>query len=212
MIYPTSITELINSFKSLPGVGEKSAERFAYHVIDMDKEVVENFSKALVNVKTKIKYCPKCNFITENEICEICADQTRDNKTLCVVEDIKSVMMFEKLNVYNGKYFVLDKLISPFDKIGPDETNINELMDTIKNNDIKEVILAIKPTIEGEATSMYIEKLINTLSKSIDKENGVEDKNITISKIAHGIPLGVEMEYLDSLTIELAFKDRKKIS
>ena len=205
MICPTSITELINSFKTLPGIGEKSAERFAYHIIDMDKEKIEKFSSALLNVKDKIKYCPKCNFITENDLCEICTDQNRDNNTLCVVEDIKSVMMFEKLNVYNGKYFVLDKLISPFDKIGPEETNIDFLMETIKNNQIGEIILAIKPTIEGEATSMYIEKIISS-------ESDISNRDITISKIAHGIPLGVDMEYLDSLTIELAFKDRKKIS
>ncbi len=197
---PTSIKELINSFKCLPGIGEKSAERFAYHVIDMDKDTVKAFSEALLNVKNKIKYCPKCNFITENEICDICSDPSRDKETLCVVEDIKSVIRFEELNVYNGKYFVLDKLISPFDKIGPEETNIDKLLKTIEENNIKEIILAIKPTIEGEATSLYIEKMLQ------------EKKNIDISKIAHGIPLGVEMEYLDSLTIELAFKDRKKIS
>lgn len=205
MICPTSITELKNSFKNLPGVGEKSAERFAYYILDMDKEKVETFSKALIEAKEKIKHCPKCNYITESDICEICSDNSRDSSTLCVVEDIRSVIMFEKLNVYNGKYFVLDKLISPFDKIGPEETNIDDLIKLIKQDNIKEIILAIKPTIEGEATSMYIEKLLSAKNKLIDKE-------ITISKIAHGIPLGVEMEYLDSLTIELAFKDRKKIS
>ena len=205
MTCPTSITELINSFKSLPGVGEKSAERFAYHIIDMDKEVVEKFSSALINAKNKIKYCPKCNFITENNICDICADENRNKELLCVVDDIRSVIRFEELNVYNGKYFVIDRLISPFDKVGPDETNVDELINNIKNNNIKEVILAIKPTIEGEATSMYIEKLING-------ENNITNKTVSISKIAHGIPMGVEMEYLDSLTIELAFKDRKKIS
>lgn len=205
MSCPTSITELINSFKNLPGVGEKSAERYAYHIIDMDKEKIQSFSNALLNIKEKIKYCPRCNFITENEICDICSDKNRDNSILCVVEDIKSVIMFEKLNVYNGKYFVLNKLISPFDRIGPEETNINDLINLINDEDINEIILAIKPTIEGEATSMYIEKLLNA-------ENSISKRNITVSKIAHGIPLGVDMEYLDSLTIELAFKDRKKIS
>lgn len=205
MKFPESIVSLINDFKHLPGIGEKSAERFAYHIIDMDKEDVEHLAQSLLDVKNKIKFCPKCNFITEDDECYICSDKTRNNELLCVVEDVKSVIMFEKLNVYDGKYFVLNNLISPFDKIGPDETNIDDLINNITTNNIKEVILAIKPTIEGEATSMYIEKLLEEINKSTNK-------NIVISKIAHGIPLGVEMEYLDSLTIELAFKDRKKIS
>ena len=201
MNIPNSISKLINDFKILPGIGEKSAERFVYQIINMDSEKVNELAKSLIKVKENIKFCPRCNFITEEKYCSICSDKSRDNSKLCIVEDIKSVITFEKLKVYNGKYFVLNKLISPFDKIGPEETNINNLIKIVKNENIEEIILAIKPTIEGEATSLYIEKTLLTLKD-----------NILISKIAHGIPMGVDMEYLDSLTIELAFKDRKKIS
>ena len=159
MGYPESILNLIEGFKRLPGIGEKSAERLAFSVIDLDKEEIEDFSNALLKVKNNIKNCSICNHITEKEICDLCADTCRDKKTLCVVEDPKSVIMFEKLSVYNGIYFVLDGLISPLDKIGPEDININKLINRIKTENIDEVILAIKPTIEGETTSLYILKL-----------------------------------------------------
>lgn len=205
MGYPESILELIEYFKKLPGIGEKSAERFAFSIIDFDKDDVENFANALLSVSKNIKTCNKCNHITENEICDICNDNTRDRKTLCVVEDSKSVIKFEKLSVYNGLYFVLDGLISPLDKIGPEDINIDRLVDRIKNEEISEVILAIKPTIEGETTSLYILKLLEELNVELNKK-------IVVSRIAHGIPMGVDMEFIDSLTLELAFQDRKKIS
>lgn len=207
MGYPETILSLIESFKKLPGIGEKSAERLAFSIIDMDMEDVQTFSEDLKNVKTNIKNCKKCNHITENDICDICLDETRDNNTICVVDDPKSVIMFEKLSIYKGKYFVLSGLISPLDKIGPEDININELVNKIKNDNINEVILAIKPTIEGETTSLYILKTLEELNNTSKKEEPV-----TISKIAHGIPLGVDMEYIDSLTLELALQDRKKIS
>ena len=207
MGYPESILNLIEGFKRLPGIGEKSAERLAFSVIDLEKDEIENFSNALLNVKNNIKNCSICNHITENEVCDLCKDTARDKKTLCVVEDPKSVIMFEKLSVYNGVYFVLDGLISPLDKIGPEDININQLINRIKNENIDEVILAIKPTIEGETTSLYILKLLEELNSTSDGE-----KKVTVSRIAHGIPLGVDMEYIDSLTLELALQDRKKIS
>ncbi|MBE6153387.1 MAG: recombination protein RecR [Firmicutes bacterium] len=205
-MYPESILNLIESFKKLPGIGEKSAERLAFSIIDFDDDDVEMFSKSLLSVKNNIKNCTKCNHITENEICDLCADNTRDKKTLCVVEDSKSVIMFEKLSVYNGLYFVLDGLISPLDKIGPDDINLDKLLEKIKNENIGEVILAIKPTIEGETTSLYILKLLEEYNSTSQNEN------VAVSRIAHGIPLGVDMEYIDSLTLELALQDRKKIS
>jgi len=207
MGYPESILNLIESFKKLPGVGEKSAERLAFSIIDLDKEDVKNFSESLLAVKNNIKNCTKCNHITENEVCDLCLDNTRDKKTLCVVEDAKSVIMFEKLSVYNGVYFVLDGLISPLDKIGPEDINLDKLLEKIKTENIKEVILAIKPTIEGETTSLYISKLLEEMNATSQGEGKVE-----VSRIAHGIPLGVDMEYVDSLTLELALQDRKKIS
>jgi len=206
MGYPESILNLIESFKGLPGIGEKTAERLAFSIIDEEQEDVEAFANALLKVKNNIKNCKICNHITEDEICDLCSSNSRDKKTLCVVEDPKSVIMFEKLSVYNGLYFVLDGLISPLDKIGPEDINIEQLLKRIKEETIDEVILAIKPTIEGETTSLYILKLLEEIN-SIR-----EDNKITVSRIAHGIPLGVDMEYIDSLTLELALQDRKKIS
>jgi len=205
-MYPESILNLIESFKGLPGIGEKTAERLAFSIIDEEQEDVEAFANALLKVKNNIKNCKICNHITEDEICDLCSSNSRDKKTLCVVEDPKSVIMFEKLSVYNGLYFVLDGLISPLDKIGPEDINIEQLLKRIKEETIDEVILAIKPTIEGETTSLYILKLLEEIN-SIR-----EDNKITVSRIAHGIPLGVDMEYIDSLTLELALQDRKKIS
>lgn len=204
---PESILNLIESFKRLPGIGEKSAERLAFSIIELEKDDVEIFSESLLAVKNNIKTCTKCNHITENEVCDICLDNSRDKKTLCVVEDAKSVIMFEKLSVYNGLYFVLDGLISPLDKIGPEDINLDKLIERIKTENIKEVILAIKPTIEGETTSLYILKLLEEINAASDSESKVD-----VSRIAHGIPLGVDMEYIDSLTLELALQDRKKIS
>lgn len=205
MGYPESILNLVESFKKLPGIGEKSAERLAFSIIDFEKEDVEEFSASLLAVSNNIKTCTKCNHITENEVCDICLDKTRDKKTLCVVEDPKSVIMFEKLAVYNGLYFVLDGLISPLDKIGPEDINLDKLIDRIKKENINEVILAIKPTIEGETTSLYILKLLEELNSTLEIA-------IEVSRIAHGIPLGVDMEVVDSLTLELALQDRKRIA
>ena len=199
MNYPESIQNLIENFKKLPGVGEKSAERYAFAAIELDKDEIEDFSKSLLDVKTKIKKCSLCNHLTEHELCSICSDDTRDKKTICVVEDTKNVILFEKLSVFNGVYFVLDGLISPLDGIGPEDLNIDELIKRIKNENISEVILAIKPSIEGETTLLYIQKLL-------------EGMDVVVTRIAHGIPLGADIEYIDSLTLTLALQDRKKIS
>ena len=199
MEYPSSILRLIESFKKLPGVGEKSAERYAFSILELDKEDADEFSNALKDVKSKIKTCPICNHITEDDKCFICSDDSRDKKTICVVEDTKNVISFEKLAVYNGLYFVLDGLISPLDGIGPEDINIDKLIDRIKKEKIKEVILAIKPSIEGETTLLYIQKLL-------------EGMDVLVTRIAHGIPLGADIEYIDSLTLEMALQDRKEIS
>ncbi len=199
MEYPNSIIRLIENFKRLPGVGEKSAERYAFSINELEKEDVIDFSEALVDVKTKIKKCPLCNNITEDEVCSICKDETRDKSTICVVENIKNVFSFENLSVYNGLYFVLDGLISPIDGIGPEDINIEYLIRRIKEENIKEVILAINPSIEGETTLLYIQKLL-------------ENIDVTVTRIAHGIPLGADIEYIDPLTLEMALNDRKEVS
>ena len=199
MNYPTTIRNLIECYKKLPGIGEKTAERLALATLNINQETLDIFADSISNVKKRIKRCNKCNNLSEDDLCEICKDNSRDKNTICVVEEPKNVILFEKVGTYKGTYHVLDGLISPLEGIGPDDVKINMLLERIKNDDIKEVIIAVKPSIEGETTSLYILKLL-------------EGKDITVSKIAHGVPLGADMEYIDSLTLEMALEDRKKIS
>ena len=197
--YPSSIKNLIESFKKLPGIGEKTAERLALSILSMEQARVELFAESLVNVKNLVKRCSICNHLTENEICDICDSSDRNPKVICVVEEPKNVILFEKVGSYNGKYHVLDGLISPLDGINPEDINIKTLISRVKDDNIEEVIIAVKPSIEGETTALYISKLF-------------EGMDVIISKIAHGVPLGTDMEYIDSLTLEMALEDRKKIS
>ncbi len=199
MNYPKTIKDLIECFKKLPGIGEKTAERLALSTLQMDDDILNLFSSSLKNVKIKIKRCKKCNNLCEEDLCEICKNNNRDKKTLCIVEDPKNVIIFEKVGTYNGLYHVLDGLISPLDGINPEDININSLIDRIKKENIEEIILALKPSIEGETTSLYISKLL-------------EKENIKITKIAHGIPIGVDIEYIDALTLEMALEDRTSVS
>ena len=199
MNYPTTIRNIIECYKKLPGVGEKSAERLALATIELDKSIVNLFSNSLQDIDTKIKRCSKCNSLTEEDICEICKNDNRDKKTICVVQEPKNVIMFEKVGTYNGLYYVLNGLISPLEGIGPDEINISNLIKRIKQEEIKEVIIAVKPSVEGETTALYIQK-------------SLEKMDVVVSKIAHGIPIGADIDYIDSLTLETALQDRKKIS
>lgn len=197
--YPKSIRNLIDSLKKLPSVGEKSAERMALSIINEDKEQVEFFAKSLMDVKNKIKKCVICNNFSEDDICEICSDESRKKDVLCVVEYPKNVIMFEKTESFSGKYHILNGLISPLDGITPDDINIKSLVDRVQKDNIKEIIIAVKPSIEGETTALYISKLF-------------EDTSVLVTKIAHGVPLGTDMDYIDTLTLELALEDRKKVS
>jgi recombination protein RecR len=199
MKYPNTINNLIECFKKLPGIGEKSAERMALSTLDFDQEILDLFSESLKNVKTKIKRCQKCNNLSEDDLCEICKSNDRNKKIICVVEEPKNVILFEKVGTYHGLYHVLDGLISPLDNVNPEDINIESLVERIKEEEIEEVILAVKPSIEGETTSLYISKIL-------------ENMDVKVSKIAHGIPIGVDMEYIDALTLELALEDRTNIS
>ena len=199
MNYPKTILNLIASFKKLPGIGEKTAERLALSTLNMDDDTIEIFSNSLKEVKNKIKKCEKCGSYTEEEICDICKSETRDHSTMCVVEESKNVIQFEKVGTFNGVYHVLGGLISPLDGVNPENINLNTLKKRIKEENIKEVILAIKPSIEGETTALYISKML-------------EDENIKITKIAHGIPMGADIDYIDPLTLEIAMEDRTTIS
>lgn len=197
-MYPKSIKNLIESFKMLPGIGEKTAERMAFFILDFDEENVEFFSESLLNAKNNIRKCSICNNFTDNDICDICADKTRNNEILCIVEDPKNIYMFEKNGVFNGYYHVIENLISPLDGINPEDIGLEKLLKRIKENNFKEIIIAVKPSIEGETTSLYIKRVLEGL-------------NIKITRIASGIPIGADMEYIDVLTLERAILDRKEL-
>lgn len=199
MIYPKVLENLIEYFKKLPGIGEKTAERLALSVIEFTEEDVESFAAAMVDAKTKLHTCQICGNITTENKCRICDDEYRNHNLICVVEDYKSVFAFEKMGKYQGVYHVLNGLISPLDGIAPTDINISSLVSRITNNPDVELILALKPTIEGETTTGYINKIL-------------EKKKVKISRLSYGLPMGTELDYLDSLTLERAFEDRKKIS
>ncbi len=199
MNYPKTILNLIESFKKFPGIGEKTAERMALSTLDMEEDNLNLFSKSLKEVKTKIKTCSKCGSLTEEETCEICEDKNRDHSIICVVEECKNVILFEKIGSFRGVYHVLGGLISPLEDKNPEDIKINELIKRIEKEKIKEVILALKPSVEGETTALYIQKML-------------ENKEVTVSKIAHGIPLGAEIDYIDPLTLEMAIEDRRQVS
>ncbi len=197
-MFPESINNLIESFKYLPGIGEKTAERFAFSILELDDDQVEIFRESLNDVKEKVHKCSICNSLTENNICNICSDNFRDSSKLFVVEDVKSVFTFEKLGMYDGKYHVLNGLISPLDGINPEDIGLDKLIDRIHNEKFNELIFAFKPSIEGETTSLYIKKILS-------------DLDIKITRLASGVPIGADMEYIDSLTLERALNDRKEI-
>lgn len=197
-MYPESLKNLIEGFKLLPGIGEKTAERLAFFIINMEKEKVDFFSEAIKVSKEKIRRCDLCNCITDKEICDVCSSNNRNKKILCVVEDPKSIFLFEKIGTYNGEYFVLNGLISPLDGIDPDDIGIEKLIKRINERKYEEVIIAVKPSVEGETTALYIKKIIDGL-------------NIKVTRIASGIPIGTDIEYIDSMTLERALIDRKVI-
>ena len=199
MIYPELLAELIEYFKKLPGIGEKTAERLALSLLDANQEDLEIFSESIKNLKSTIKRCTVCNNLSDSDVCEICKDKTRNHNTLCVVEECKNVILIEKNNIFDGYYHVLDGLISPIDGINPEDINIDMLLERVKKEEIKEVILALKPSVEGETTSLYISKKL-------------EDTDVKITKIAYGIPIGAEIDYVDSLTLEMAIENRLDIT
>ncbi len=197
-MYPESLENLIECFKYLPGIGEKTAERLAFSVLEMSDERVDYFQESIKSAKTFIHSCPICNVLTDQEQCNICSSDVRDDSLLCVVEDPKSVFLFEKLGMFKGRYHVVKGLISPKEGIQPEDIELGKLIERIKNANFKEIILAFRPSIEGETTSLYIKRILG-------------DLNIKISKIASGIPIGADMEYIDAMTLERALLDRKNV-
>lgn len=197
-MYPNSIKNLIESFKFLPGIGSKSAERFAFSVLELEDEQVEFFLNSLEDAKKNIIKCSRCNTLTDEELCFVCSDQNRDNHILCVVEDSKNVFLFEKLGIFRGRYHVLDGLISPLEGINPEDIGIEKLLRRIEEEKFEEIIFAFKPSIEGETTSLYIKRILDGM-------------NVKVSRLASGIPIGADIEFIDSLTLERALNDRKSI-
>lgn len=197
-MYPKLIAELIESLQIFPGVGKKTAERLAFSVLEMPNANVETLAHNLIEARNNIKKCKYCNSYSDQDICYICADKDRNNDLLCVVDDPKALFLFEKLGSFKGKYFVLNSLISPLDGIGPDDIGIDNLIRLIKENNAKEVILAFKQSVEGEATALYLKTLLS-------------DMPIKITKIASGVPLGADIEYIDVLTLERAIEDRREL-
>lgn len=198
MKYPQTIQNLIECLKKIPGIGDKTAERYALSILELDEDVISLFSKSILDSKVKIKKCSKCNNLSEDDLCDICKNTNRNKDILCVVEDPKNIILFEKLGTFNGYYHVINGLISPLDGINPEDIDLEKLIKRINDEKIKEVILAVKPSIEGETTSLYISKML-------------QDKDVVVTKIAHGVPLGTDIDYVDSLTLELALENRKQI-
>lgn len=199
MIYPPSLEKLINYYKKLPGIGEKNAERLALATLNFKDEDVDGFSNTLKVLKKNIRKCSICGHLSEGDICSICSDEKRNKNLICVIEDYKSVFSFEKVGNYNGVYHVLNGLISPAENIGPENINLSSLIKRVDNLKDPELILALKSTVEGETTTLYIKKIF-------------EKKKVMISRLSYGIPMGAEIDYLDIITLDKALEDRKKIS
>ena len=196
--YAPSIEKLIESFERLPSIGHKTAARLAFHVLDWNEEETNKFINSIINAKKSLKYCSKCFNITDTEPCSICANPKRDQTQICVVEDVRDVAAMERTHEYKGVYHVLHGSISPMNGVGPDDIKIKELLSRTMNGEIKEVILATNPRVEGEATAMYISKLLKPLG-------------VKTSRIAHGIPIGGDLEYTDEITLSKALEGRREI-
>lgn len=199
MNYPKDLEKLISYFQKLPGIGEKSAERLAIATLEFSDEEAKEFSDSIISAKKNLTRCQICGHLTDEEICDICSDEGRNKNIICVIEDYKSIFSFEKTGTFKGTYHVLNGLISPMDDIGPEDINLTSLINRVEKLEHPELILALKPTVEGEATTLYIKKIL-------------EKKDVTISRLSYGIPIGAEIDYLDNVTLEKALEDRKKIS
>lgn len=196
--YVSPLQNLIDEFRKLPGIGTKTAQRLAYHVLNLPEEKAFRFSEAIVEAKRKITYCKVCQNFSDSDLCSVCANPVRDKSVILVVESPKDVMQIEKTNEFKGVYHILHGAISPMDNIGPDDIRIKELMTRVSSGDVKEVIMATNPNLEGETTAMYISKLLKPFG-------------IKTTRIAHGVPVGGELEYADEVTLARALKGRVEL-
>ena len=194
--FPESINNLIDEFSRLPGIGRKTAQRLTFHILKTDSDRIAHFSNALREVKLKVRKCVKCYGITETEICIICSDVTRDQNTMCVVENAQDVFVFEKTNSYKGIYHILGGVLSPLDGVGPDDLNISSLVNRV--NPGMEIILATNSSVEGETTSLYLDEVLT-------------DKQIKVSRLARGLPVGGDLDYIDEATLIRAMEGRTSV-
>lgn len=196
--YAPSIEKLIEAFEKLPSIGNKTAARLAFHMLDATEEETNEFVKAILEAKSNLKYCSQCYNISDTDPCPICGNQNRDHTIICVVEDVRDVVAMERTHEFKGVYHVLHGSISPMNGVGPDDIKIKELLSRLMNGGVKEIILATNPRVEGEATAMYISKLVKPLG-------------IKATRIAHGIPVGGDLEYTDEVTLSKALEGRREI-
>lgn len=197
-LYPKAIERLINELAKLPGIGDKTAQRLAFHLIDAPQTDITGLSEALLDMKDKVRLCPRCFSITDGDLCDVCKDPRRDKSVICVVENTRDIFAIERTHEYNGLYHVLHGAISPIEGIGPKDIKARELILRLGEDDVKEVIMATNPTPEGEATAMYLGQLITPMG-------------ITVTRLAKGIPIGADVEYTDEITLIKAFEGRKPI-
>ena len=196
--YSPSIEKLIESFEKLPSIGHKTAQRLAFYMLDLSNEEAEEFTNSILNAKKNLHFCSKCFNISDTDPCNICSNPKRDQSIICVVEDVRDVIEMERTHEFNGVYHVLHGSISPMNGVGPDDIKIKELLNRLMNGEVKEIILATNPRVEGEATSMYISKLVKPLG-------------IKTTRIARGIPVGGDLEYTDEITLTKALEGRSEI-
>ncbi|SEO85105.1 recombination mediator RecR [Paenibacillus sp. OV219] len=199
MYYPEPIAKLIDAFSRLPGIGPKTAARLAFHVLKMKEDDVIDFAKALVSVKRNLHYCSVCCNITDTDPCRICQDKSRDNSVICVVQESRDLVAMERTKEFQGQYHVLQGAISPMEGIGPDEIRIAELLRRLSDETVQEMILATNPNIEGEATAMYLSRLVKPFG-------------IRVTRIAHGLPVGGDLEYADEVTLSKALEGRRELN
>ena len=195
-VFIEPIGRLINEFSHLPGVGKKTAQRYAYKVVDMSESEANAFAEAILNVKKKVRYCKICGNFTENDVCEIC--KRRDPSVVCVVKEPRDASAIEKLHEFKGVYHVLHGVIDPMEGVGPNDIRIRELLARLQQGNVKEVIIATNPDVSGDATAMYLARLINPLG-------------VKVTRLAHGIPVGSEIEFTDDVTLSRAFAERNAI-
>lgn len=198
MNFSASIEKLIEEFEKLPSIGHKTAVRLAFYMLNQPVEVCEEFAKTIVDTRKNLKYCSVCNNITDSDPCPICANPKRNKDVICVVEDVRDIVQIEKTHEYNGVYHVLNGVISPMNGVGPNDIKLKELMTRIGTGEVKELILATNPNVEGEATAMYISKLVKPF-------------DIKTTRIAHGIPIGGDLEYVDEVTLAKALENRTEL-